>query len=112
LKDKQTIWIIILLGIVIILQLLIKFPIQIQIEYRDCPEIIYQPVICKTTVEVINKTVIESEPCTFEWNWFNGSDYVDDIKWVDTRWKTISVNTSSPEEQKSNIIPPTKVGGF
>jgi len=80
---KEPNWMIIgLLIIVIILQLLIKFPIQINIDktITDCPEIICQEVICKTTIEVINKTIVEQK-------------FTDIIKWPN--WEIYQYNAST-----------------
>ncbi len=67
-------WVVVLLLIVITLQLLIKFPIEITlIEKQECPEVICRDVTATCNVNIINKTVIEIEPIeipNIQWNWF------------------------------------------
>ena len=75
---KGKAWVIIgLLIIVIVLQLLAKYPIQVNIDktITDCPEIVCRDVVCSTTVEIINKTVIERESFFGDW---------DSITWINT----------------------------
>lgn len=69
--------IITLLVVVIILQLLTRFPIQINITKTDCPQIICQAVQCNCNVNIKNDTC---KTWTFNNLYYWGND--DNIRWV------------------------------
>lgn len=79
---NENIIMITMLGIIIILILLIKFPIQISVTYTDCPEVICQETVCKTEITYLNKT---------EWVWKLPDD-----------WNTRTINISQYYESKFN----------
>jgi hypothetical protein len=87
-ENNYTKWIIGLLILIIILQLMIKFPIQIEIKETNCPEIICKEVYVEVNCNCLNGTLIPETnywkfPSIYHniinWNYSNNINYYDNI---------------------------------